>query len=266
MVLIVAVCAHPQPGGQCDDSAVADPSSTAPPEEVAPPEGRSGSGTDGVDVRGVTGHRIEISAAWIAACAAVGGALLTVVGAFLGAVITGYYTTAAADRQIAAESQRSTTAFLREQQKAVYAAFLADESELTRNENKFENLLFHPAVDSVPVLKNTDATKGTVGTTVPASDIEQLEQLRKQIPAIFDRVDKGDDSIQLIGSDAVRAASRDLVNMHFQRLYEILDGGPIVGRAFSSFHELEKLENIQIFPSSPVDKFLATARKDLGVG
>lgn len=233
--------------------------STDPPEEAAQPEAGSGSGTGGVDLRADTGRRSEITA--------VVGALLISFGGFLGAVITGHYTTAAADRQIAAESKRSTTAFLREQQRTVYATFLADESELTRDEEHFESLLFHPALDSVPVLKDTAATKGTVGTEVPASDIEQLEQLRKQIPIVFDRVDKGYNSIKLIGSDAVRAAAGDLYDMHFPRFVEILDGGPIVSRPLSGFPKLQMLENIPGPPpfSSLADKFLAAARTDLGI-
>ncbi|HEX6401770.1 MAG TPA: hypothetical protein VF003_01160 [Pseudonocardiaceae bacterium] len=105
-------------------------------------------------------------------------------------MVTGHYTTAAADSKIAAESRRTTTEFLREQQKAIYATFIADEIELTRKESEFGNLLFHADVNSVPALRDTDATKGAVGTITSASNIEQLEQLRNQIPAIFDRVEK----------------------------------------------------------------------------
>lgn len=183
-------------------------------------------------------------------------------------MVAGHYTTAAADSQIAAESRRTTTEFLREQQKAIYATFVSDEIELARKESEFENLLFHADVNSVPALKATDATKGTVGTITSASNIEQLEQLRNQIPAIFDRVDKGDDSIQLIGSDAARTASQKVVDLHFPRLVEILEGRPIINRPQSNFPELEKLENIPgpNPPASPMDEFLAAARKDLGAG
>jgi len=227
---------------------VAAPPSTPPPEKAAQSEGGPGSGTGGVSV------------AWIAAVAAI-------VGTLLGAAVTGHYTTAATDSQIAAESKRTTTEFLREQ-KAVYAAFIADETELTRKESEFESLLFHPEVNSMPALKETDATKGAIGTTVPASNIEQLEQLRNQIPVIFDRVNKGNNSIQLIGSETARAASKNVVNLHFQPLAEILEGGPIVNRPQSGFPELEKLESIPgpNPPASPIDEFLAAARKDLGVG
>lgn len=186
-------------------------------------------------------------------------------------MVTGRYTTAAADSQIATESKRTTTEFLREQQKTVYAAFIADETELTRREDEFESLLFHAPVNSVPALKETDATKGTVGAITTASNIEQLEQLRTQISAIFDRVDKGNDSIQLIGSDAARTASRNVVDLHFQRLVEILDGGPIINRPQSSFPELEELgESVPIrppdSPPTPMEEFLTAARKDLGTG
>jgi len=122
----------------------------------------------------------------------------------------------------------------------------------------------------VPALKETDATKGTIGTITTANNIEQLEQLRIQIPPIFDRMDKGNDSIQLIGSDAAGTASQNVVDLHFQRLMEILDGGPIINRPQSSFPELEQLgESLPPLPNSPptpMQEFLAAARKDLGAG
>jgi len=247
-------------------AAVAAPPLTSPPEKPAQSETGSGSGTSAVDVRSASGRRVEPSA-WVAAGAVVVAASL----GYLGAVVTGHYTTAAADSQIAAESKRTTTEFLREQQKAVYAAFIADETELTRREDEFESLLFHAPVNSVPALKETDATKGTISTITTASNIEQLEQLRTKIPPIFDRLDKGDDSIQLIGSDAARTASRKVVNLHFPRLMEILDGGPMIDRPQSDFPELEELgESVPIrppdSPPTPMEEFLAAARKDLGAG
>jgi hypothetical protein len=245
---------------------VADSPSTPPPEKAALPERGARSGTSAVDVRTTGRRRVKLSPASTAVVAAICAAA----GVYLGAVVTGHYTTVAADSQIAAESKRTTTEFLREQQKTVYAAFIADEIELTRREDEFESLLFHAPVNSAPAVKETGATKGAVGTITTASNIEQLEQLRTQIPAIFDRVDKGNDSIQLIGSNATRTASQNVINLHFPRLMEILEGGPIINRPQSDFPELEELgESVPPLPNSPpspMEEFLGAARKDLGAG
>jgi hypothetical protein len=150
--------------------------------------------------------RLGRDSAKLATMAAIGGAVIAVVGTCVGALIAGHYTSESTDRQISAESQRSTTEFLREQQKTAYGNFRSDDRNLSQQEDDFEGLLFHPSLTATPAQHPNKYNKNTFASVLPVANIQRLQSLRLQIIDTFDQLQKDDDSLQLVGSRRIPRA------------------------------------------------------------
>jgi hypothetical protein len=113
-----------------------------------------------------TGVSVEVSAAKIAAVAALAGALIGIVGAGVPAIL-----------QIQAAQEQSSTEFLREQRQAAYSAVIAAYMEL-------ENKLDGPPVPEPPGLDELAHLMGAVDAAVSSALVVCQEDMERQLKVL----------------------------------------------------------------------------------